>query len=315
MHTSNTIVNSTSTLNFIWLELTQKCNLTCVHCYNDSSPHQSLEGDMTLENWKTVLIDAFDQGCRSVQFIGGEATMHPHLDELITFAKKLGYTFIELFSNLTIIDDELVECLKNNEVQVAGSMYSDRPEIHDSITTRKGSFQKTISGITRLVNENIPLRIAIVEMDKNHGHSESTKSFLKDLGVIDVKSDGIREYGRGNNTQELGSNNSYDGLCGECWKGKLCVTPNGDVHPCVMSRMVLTGNVTRQPLSDITNSSQLLGFQEIMKESYSSTGIDIDGKCGPLTCLPNRCSPQVHCGPDNPCSPKVGCSPDSCKSL
>jgi MoaA/NifB/PqqE/SkfB family radical SAM enzyme len=33
-------------LHFLWLEITQKCNLSCVHCYADSTPHQPLFGAM-----------------------------------------------------------------------------------------------------------------------------------------------------------------------------------------------------------------------------------------------------------------------------
>ena len=35
-------------LSFLWLEITSQCNLTCQHCYADSSPHQS-HGAMTIE--------------------------------------------------------------------------------------------------------------------------------------------------------------------------------------------------------------------------------------------------------------------------
>ena len=42
-------------LSFIWLELTSRCNLECVHCYANSSPHQPLSEGMTRDDWRETL--------------------------------------------------------------------------------------------------------------------------------------------------------------------------------------------------------------------------------------------------------------------
>src|SRR5271157_1633672 len=59
-------------LDFLWLELTPRCNLRCSHCYADAGPN--LPEGMSYENWSDVLRQAFDLGCRSVQFTSGEPT-------------------------------------------------------------------------------------------------------------------------------------------------------------------------------------------------------------------------------------------------
>ena len=70
-------------LSFLWLEITGKCNLTCTHCYADSGPAGTLQGAMTLEDWTGVIHQASALGCRQLQFIGGEPTLHPDLPALI----------------------------------------------------------------------------------------------------------------------------------------------------------------------------------------------------------------------------------------
>ena len=70
---------------FLWLEITGKCQLECVHCYAGSSP-RGTHGEMVFDDWKRVISEAADAGVQHVQFIGGEPTLHPHLDELVDHA-------------------------------------------------------------------------------------------------------------------------------------------------------------------------------------------------------------------------------------
>ncbi|MGH3779149.1 MAG: radical SAM protein [Pseudonocardiaceae bacterium] len=63
-----------SGLSFVWLEITGKCQLECVHCYADSGP-QGTHGTMTTEDWVVVIGQAAALGTRMIQFIGGEPTL------------------------------------------------------------------------------------------------------------------------------------------------------------------------------------------------------------------------------------------------
>lgn len=69
---------STSPISFLWLELTGKCGLECVHCYAESGP-SGTHGSMTADDWKSVIDQAVAAGVSMVQFIGGEPTLHPEL--------------------------------------------------------------------------------------------------------------------------------------------------------------------------------------------------------------------------------------------
>ena len=63
---------------------------------------------MSHEEWHTTLAEAFDLGCRKVQFIGGEPTLYPRLPDLIADAGRRGYEFIEVFTNATLLSDSLL---------------------------------------------------------------------------------------------------------------------------------------------------------------------------------------------------------------
>ena len=47
-------------LNFLWLELTNRCNLQCLHCYTESGPHTG-DGDiLTAENYEDLMTEAHE---------------------------------------------------------------------------------------------------------------------------------------------------------------------------------------------------------------------------------------------------------------
>ena len=112
-------VSVTNDLSFLWLEITAKCNLLCSHCYAESGPRGDLHGNMAYGDWTRVIDEAAELGCRSVQFIGGEPTLHPRLADLVDHANHRGFDFIEVQTNATRIGQELVGCFQRNGVHVS----------------------------------------------------------------------------------------------------------------------------------------------------------------------------------------------------
>ena len=108
-------------LNFAWLELTQRCNMRCVHCYEGNEHHESLF-PLTCEEWKTVIRHCVKSGCYSIQFIGGEPSICHFLPELIYYARDVGMQSISIFSNLYDISEELFNAIKDCKVHVKFSI-------------------------------------------------------------------------------------------------------------------------------------------------------------------------------------------------
>ena len=96
----STIGLPNQTLDFLWVELTSRCNLQCVHCYAESSPNPEKRDVLVAEDYFIILDSAASLGCRKVQFIGGEPTLVKELPDLIIHAKKRGFEFVEVFTNV-----------------------------------------------------------------------------------------------------------------------------------------------------------------------------------------------------------------------
>ncbi len=119
-----------SEVRFMWLDITGRCQLRCVHCYADSGP-ESGHGTMTAADWKRVIGEAADAGVRMVQFIGGEPTLYPALPMLIGHALARDLE-VEVFTNLVHVTPALWEAFSRPGVRLATSWYTDDPAEHAS---------------------------------------------------------------------------------------------------------------------------------------------------------------------------------------
>lgn len=332
MQTTNTISKSENnfvpnfkSFDFLWLELTSRCNLECVHCYADSSPMPKQRDKLTSEKYFDLINQASYLGCHQIQFIGGEPTIVKELPALISHAKNKGFDFIEVYTNAVNIKEELLSCFVENNVKIAASFYSYKPEVHDSITQRKGSFSKTSETLTKLANLNLDVRVGIIAMEENKDDVENTINYINGLGIKDVSVDRMRSFGRGSR-EDYNDSNAITELCGSCWKGSLCVFPDGKVAPCIMSKNWNVGSVLENDLEEILQSISLENTREKIYEDVwlpiSNNDTLSDSKsCHPnlfkqsktaAPCLPGKCDPQCvpTCGPScNPCAPSRRCNP------
>lgn len=276
-------------LSFLWLEITSKCNLECLHCYANSGPHQQLVGTMGTQDWLAILRDARSVGCHQVQFIGGEPTLHPDLSLMISFAAEQGYSFLEVYTNATKISDQLLRSFLKYRVCIAVSFYSDDAAVHDQITKRRGSFNHTVENLRRLLSAGLQVRAGIVVMPENRGHSERAGSFLRELGVTNIECDFRRAIGRG-----IDPHTSVDPageLCGQCWKGMLCVTSAGRTYPCIFARFADLGSA-KDGITHILEADCLRNFRVSLRDRLEERG-DVPHlvQTASTGCQP-KCNPQ-----------------------
>jgi MoaA/NifB/PqqE/SkfB family radical SAM enzyme len=266
-------------LDFLWLELTNRCNLQCVHCYTESGPHTG-DGDLlTTDDYLSVMSQAYALGCRRMQFIGGEPQLNRDFHRLLVASKEIGFEFVEVFTNLTRLDDDTVRFAQSAGIRFATSVYSDRPEVHHAITRNRSSHARTVKNLKRLIDSEVVTRAAVIVIDQEPADVQRTKRFLSDLGVRHVRDSPVREFGRGE--EVLSQSAQMSGLCGHCWSGRLCVAPDGNAYPCVMARQWPVGNVLETPLADIAHSGSLAEIRSTIYETVwlpkLAAGRPVDG--------------------------------------
>ncbi|WP_439676014.1 radical SAM/SPASM domain-containing protein [Embleya sp. MST-111070] len=244
-------------MSFLELEVTGRCQLFCDHCYAESGP-AGTHGTMTAADWQTVISDAADLSIRTVQFIGGEPTMHPAFGDLLGYALDRGL-HVEVFSNLYRVGEQLWKLYAHERVTLATSYYSDSSTQHDAITGRPGSYVRTRANIVEAIGRRIPLRVGIVRM-RDDQRVEEARAELKTLGVRDIKVDRVRGVGRANALGTVPPVPSISELCGQCGRGRAAISPDGTLSACVLSRFLPAGNVREEPLGDILRGDTWKGI-------------------------------------------------------
>lgn len=259
-------------LDFLWLELTAKCNNRCLHCYSES--HMNCEESMVDHaRWLSLLEEARTAGASGVQLIGGEPLLYPDWRELVNKAAELKYDYIEIFTNATLIREADIEFFKQRSVRIATTIYADNAAIHDAVTKNPGSFERTLSAARKLVTAGIPLRIASILMKVNEAEAENIMRLCAELGVEYGPPDVVRPTGRGDDQDLLPVNHHRAPVsppfftdpesftrskhCNACLAGKIAVTASGDVIPCIFARSMICGNILQTPLQAIINGEAL----------------------------------------------------------
>lgn len=306
MHYSHRIdapVGERRTIDFAWLEISNRCNLICRHCYAESGPHESSTGTMQFDDWCAVMDQLREIRCEGVQFIGGEPTLHPRFLDMVAAARRKGFEYIEVYTNATRLSETMCSELKKHDAQVAVSFYSADEETHDRITGRKGSFKRTVTGISQAVEHGLMIRAGIIGMDENADLLDEAERFVRDLGVNSVKVDRQRYVGRSEKAEQ--NLDPISQLCGACGSGSIAINADGEVSPCVFSHFFGLGHVS-QGIAAIIRQSRLVEFE---KQLIASRGMECSPRCRPHDCGPAE-DPSPQCFP-NSCDPRM-CNPISC---
>jgi MoaA/NifB/PqqE/SkfB family radical SAM enzyme len=249
---------------------------------------------MTLKDWERVIVEASRLGCRRLQFIGGEPTLYPDLEDLLAIADSSGFEAVELYTNGTHLTSALKNAIRAHRVSLAFSFYSISASVHDAVTLHQGSHARTVGSIRWAISENVPLRVSIVDVGLNTETIQETVHWLSSIGVSAIAVDRERRIGRAESRRE--SVSSLHELCGKCWNGKLCVTPDGSVFPCVFARDYPVGTIAGG-LAAVVESECLAQTRTLLHDHFASRSTtSCNPQCGP-DCGPAECDPQKNCGP------------------
>ena len=153
------------TLELVWLEITQGCNMRCIHCY-EGNEHVPARKQLTLDQWKDIIEQISEIGTQRVVVIGGEPCVNKNLEEiLLTLSKHNLKT--TLFTNASLMSDSLMKIIEENKIDVKISLYGHCAEVHDRITKVKGSFDLLMKNMSYLLEHGVNVYLAIVIMKEN----------------------------------------------------------------------------------------------------------------------------------------------------
>jgi len=163
-------------------ELLFRCNLKCVHCYLPKGYLKSAD-ELSFEDICHIIDEICESGCIWLQFTGGEPLLRNDFLDIYKYAKSKGF-LISIFTNGTLITQEIVDCLKEYPPYcVEVSLYSLIKKTYESITGTQESFERCLQGISMLVEAGISVKIKTVLMIANKNQIADIAKYAHRLGV------------------------------------------------------------------------------------------------------------------------------------
>lgn len=156
------------------LELTQLCNLRCIHCYGDYGSEVKLK-QLSLAECKKILADLKRNDIKILELTGGEITVHPEFEIILKYAVTCGFERIALLTNGLRFSNLTKEILSKNK-----EMFSVQIDLHSLdkkylkwFTQCENVLEPVLENIEFCVKNNIRLRLATIVTPDNLDELES----------------------------------------------------------------------------------------------------------------------------------------------
>ena len=156
----------------VW-NMTQRCNLKCVHCYAHALEENGSD-PISTEQAKVIIDDLAQFGAPVMLFSGGEPLVRRDLPELAKYATSKGMRAV-ISTNGTLIDRKMAKVLKDVGLSYVGVSLDGGEDVHDAFRGVKGSYRKALEGLDYCREEGIKSRITLYY--KQTQCSRSSKDF------------------------------------------------------------------------------------------------------------------------------------------
>ena len=296
---------------------TNKCNLTCKHCYQDARP-DACANELTTDEARTLIDQIAAAGFKIMIFSGGEPLMRPDIYDLVAYAASKGLRPV-FGTNGTLITPEVAGRLKECGACAMGiSLDSLDRAKHDSFRGLEGAWDATVAGMRACREVGLPFQIHTTVLDWNEHEVCDITDFAVEHGAIAHSIFFLIPVGRGkyiNDTslkvaanerllrqimakqaevsidvkptcapqftrvaEQLGVKTRFERGC-LAGLTYCIVSPEGVVRPCAYMTEE-AGNVREQPFDEIWKTSPV--FEHLRTREYG-------GSCG-------TCDFRAGCG-------------------
>ena len=130
----------------IW-EVTQACDLACVHCHASAQPQRN-PLELSTEEGKRLIDEIAQMQVPVSVLIGGDPIKHPDLFELIVHARRVGVRVSLTPSATPLLTRDVIQRLQESGLaRLAVSLDGLHRKVHDGFRGMSGSFDRTMEAI------------------------------------------------------------------------------------------------------------------------------------------------------------------------
>ena len=259
--------------------------MRCVHCYLAGR-----ERELTLSDIAGILDQLAAAGTLILTLSGGEILLRRDFFAIADAARARGFA-LRLFTNGTLVTPAIADKIAAlPPVLVEMSLLGATAAVHDAVTLKAGSFDKTLRAVRLLSDRGIRVKLKTTLMNSNIEEAQAMESLAEGLGVehqvsfimmprrdgdqtpVEMQIDDralkayLRRRQRDRDEAPVTMENDDDGLC-SAGRAACSISPSGDVYPCVLMP-VKAGNLLESTFDEIWRNAPALRNMRALVENH-----------------------------------------------
>lgn len=186
-------------MEYLYFELTRRCNQFCVQCFNNS--RDALSGELSTEQVLSVLRNFKDQGGRTLQITGGDPFLRNDIKAILKAVSALRFDHVVLSTNGMLFKEDMAN-LCAGVVDEFDISLDGFPDMHNLMRGVR-SFDLAVSAIKLAKDRGLKVYVCSCLTEETYDRAEEFIEFLIGLGVDHVKLAQIGDVGRRATPSEL----------------------------------------------------------------------------------------------------------------
>lgn len=157
----------------LWVnaEITYKCPLHCVFCYNPLDYTSTYDSELSTEEWLKALREARELGAVQLGISGGEPLVRKDAEVIVAEATKMGYYVNLITSGVGLTEERIAAFKEGGLAQIQLSFQDSTKELNDFLSSTR-TFDLKLQ-VARLIKQyDYPMVLNVVLHRLNIDHIE-----------------------------------------------------------------------------------------------------------------------------------------------
>lgn len=191
-------------LNYVFLELTRKCNLNCLHCGSDCKSEVNTP-ELTTSSWLKIISYISENFSDQLVFVltGGEPLIHPQLITVISHIHRQKLRWGMVTNGMRLNAEMLAELLKYKIYSLTLSL-DGTEHAHNYLRNSPTAFDRITKALALVNNAEIPVKdVVTCVYPKNINHLNEIADILLEYKIEYWRLFRIFPLGRAHNNPNL----------------------------------------------------------------------------------------------------------------
>ena len=190
-------------LNSLAVDITNRCNLRCKHCYNYSGEQKIKRNEWTSEELESLAMQICEAKPSHVCICGGEPMLRK--DDVYRFIKRIRpiVKSINMVSNGYFIGSDEAMKLKEIGIDLVQVSVDGLKDSHNWLRGNENSYDYAINAIHELTNAGIRVSVACAPNVRNVEQLEDLILLMENSGVYMLRMQPMMMLGRANENTDM----------------------------------------------------------------------------------------------------------------